>query len=324
MQPGAQDTATPIELRIERAIPRADEGPHRPPRSARRSAAGHPRQPRDGRGLSRPRRRVHPDHRRRRPPMLRFPVLFRAKARQGQERPLDATTTRSLTGLGYPGARPAGQVLRSGHGAAGRDRARHGRPPRCLRARLLREILRGHGLSRPRQLHRQFQRARSIPYGIEARKGWMALNFFYNTGIDANNVITFDEPWSRPGDYVLLRAVTDLVCVSSACPDDIDAANAWNPTDIHVRTYSDKSASRERCPSHDARLRTEAHARDRVPPKLRRAHARFHRVSRLLAAAKVQQRAAPSPNTGRAASARPSWTCRRSGNSRSPAPTPKR
>ena len=68
----------------------------------------------------------------------------------------------------------------------------------------------------------------------------MALNFFYNTGIDANNVIIFDEPWSRPGDYVLLRALTDLVCVSSACPDDIDAANAWNPTDIHVRTYSDK------------------------------------------------------------------------------------
>ena len=34
-----------------------------------------------------------------------------------------------------------------------------------------------------------------------------------------------------------MRALTDLVCVSSACPDDIDAANAWNPTDIHVRTY---------------------------------------------------------------------------------------
>jgi aminomethyltransferase len=32
--------------------------------------------------------------------------------------------------------------------------------------------------------------------------------------------------------------VTDLVCVSSSCPDDIDAANAWEPTDIHVRTYS--------------------------------------------------------------------------------------
>ncbi|HLC09005.1 MAG TPA: DUF1989 domain-containing protein, partial [Methyloceanibacter sp.] len=78
------------------------------------------------------------------------------------------------------------------------------------------------------------------PYGIAARKGWMALNFFYNTGIDANNVLYFDEPWSRPGDYVLLRAVTDLVCVSSSCPDDIDPANGWDPTEIHVRTYSDK------------------------------------------------------------------------------------
>ena len=70
----------------------------------------------------------------------------------------------------------------------------------------------------------------------------MALNFFYNTGIDAHNVLYFDEPWSRPGDYVLLRALTDIVCVSSACPDDIDPANGWDPTDIHVRTYSDKQS----------------------------------------------------------------------------------
>ncbi len=35
-------------------------------------------------------------------------------------------------------------------------------------------------------------------------------------------------------------ALTDMVCVSSACPDDIDPGNGWNPTDIHVRTYSDK------------------------------------------------------------------------------------
>lgn len=46
-----------------------------------------------------------------------------------------------------------------------------------------------------------------------------------------------DEPWSRPGDYVLLRANRDLICASSACPDDIDPANGWNPTDIHVRIY---------------------------------------------------------------------------------------
>jgi len=78
------------------------------------------------------------------------------------------------------------------------------------------------------------------PFGVEARKGWMAINLFYNTGIDDANQIYFDEPWSRPGDYVLMRALKDMVCVSSACPCDVDAANGWNPTDIHMRIYSGK------------------------------------------------------------------------------------
>lgn len=79
-------------------------------------------------------------------------------------------------------------------------------------------------------------------FGIAARAGWPAINFFYNTGINSSNALYLDEPWSRPGDYVLLRALTDLVCASSACPDDIDAANAWNPTDIHVRVYCQKNS----------------------------------------------------------------------------------
>lgn len=74
-------------------------------------------------------------------------------------------------------------------------------------------------------------------YGVRPRVGWPAINFFYNTAIDERNVLYFDESWSRPGDYVLLRALTDLVCASSACPDDITPANGWNPTDIHVRVY---------------------------------------------------------------------------------------
>ena len=75
-------------------------------------------------------------------------------------------------------------------------------------------------------------------YGVAPRRGWMAINFFFNTNIDDHGVLYTDEPWSRPGDYVLLRALTDIICVSSACPDDTTAANGWNPTDIHVRTYS--------------------------------------------------------------------------------------
>ena len=74
-------------------------------------------------------------------------------------------------------------------------------------------------------------------YDVNSRKSWSAINLFFNTSIDANNVATFDEPWSRPGDYVLFRALKDLTCISSACPCDVDSANGWNPTDIFVRTY---------------------------------------------------------------------------------------
>lgn len=75
------------------------------------------------------------------------------------------------------------------------------------------------------------------PYGIESRAGWPALNLFYNTAFDGQNQLVFDEPWSRPGDYVLMRTGTDLVCASSACPDDVDPSNGWVPTDVHVRVY---------------------------------------------------------------------------------------
>ncbi|BBX02552.1 aminomethyltransferase [Mycolicibacterium moriokaense] len=79
--------------------------------------------------------------------------------------------------------------------------------------------------------------AQLAKYGVAARAGWPALNLFYNTAFDADLQLVSEEPWSRPGDYVLFRATADLVCASSACPDDIDPANGWQPTDIHVRVY---------------------------------------------------------------------------------------
>lgn len=76
------------------------------------------------------------------------------------------------------------------------------------------------------------------PFGIGRRRAWPAINFFFNSWIDqAGQALASDEAWSRAGDYVLLHALTDLVCVSTACPDDVDPINGWNPTDIHVRIY---------------------------------------------------------------------------------------
>ncbi len=75
------------------------------------------------------------------------------------------------------------------------------------------------------------------PFGIKPRAGWPAINFFYNTYIQPCGSLGFAEPWSKPGDYVLLRALKDLVVAVSSCADDIDPANAWQPTDIEARVF---------------------------------------------------------------------------------------
>jgi aminomethyltransferase len=72
---------------------------------------------------------------------------------------------------------------------------------------------------------------------VKPRKGWPAINFFYNTEVDTTGAIVADEAWSRPGDYVLLRALKNLVCATSSCADDVGTTNAYNPTDIQVRIY---------------------------------------------------------------------------------------
>ena len=81
--------------------------------------------------------------------------------------------------------------------------------------------------------------------------------------LDDTNALGMDDPWSRPGDYVLLRALSDLVCVSTACPCDIDPANGWNPTDIQIRTYK---ATEDFQPSIGWRKSVEADVEDTKKP----------------------------------------------------------
>jgi aminomethyltransferase len=239
MEAGAQDTATPIRVHIQRSLARPNEtllpeplaDPLQDIRVNQSTAeayfvrAGEYIQIIDVSGRQ----------------CTDFQCFAARGVDKGLERPLDVTTTRSLMGQSYPlpglfskafdqDMQPLVEVVRDTVG-------RHDAFGLACNARYYDD--RGY----PGHINcTENFNAQLAPYGIAPRKGWMALNFFYNTGIDANNVLYFDEPWSRPGDYVLLRAVTDLVCVSSSCPDDIDPANGWVPTDIHVRTYSDKQS----------------------------------------------------------------------------------
>lgn len=170
-----------------------------------------------------------------------FQCFSARKLDQGQEHALDVTTTRTLMGHAYPmpglhakyydqDMLPLLEVVQDTCG-------RHDAFALACTAKYYDDI----GYPGHVNCSENFNAALAT-YGVGSRAGWMAVNFFFNTALDEHGVMFADEPWSRPGDYVLLRALTDLVCVSSACPDDTTAANGWNPTDIHIRTYSGKES----------------------------------------------------------------------------------
>jgi glycine cleavage system T protein (aminomethyltransferase) len=164
-----------------------------------------------------------------------FLAFHRARLEDGIERGLDATVTRSITGNAYPtpglfgkfydaDMTPLVEVVRDTVG-------RHDTFQLACTSKYYEDLGYPGHVNCTDNFNGQLDR-----YGIAQRKGWPALNFFFNTSY-ADRLLAMDEPWSRPGDYVLLRALTDLVCASSACPDDIDPANGWQVTDVHVRVY---------------------------------------------------------------------------------------
>ena len=166
-----------------------------------------------------------------------FLAFTQAGLDRGMERNIDATATRTLVGAAYPGPglfskffdlnmQPLVEVIRDTCG-------RHDTFGLACNAKYYED----RGYFGHRNCSDNFSAVLQA-HGVEPRSAWPAINFFFNTGIDQGNILYLDEPWSRPGDYVLLRALTDLVCASSACPDDTSAANGWNPTDIHVRVYA--------------------------------------------------------------------------------------
>jgi len=109
-------------------------------------------------------------------------------------------------------------------------------------------------------------------YGVQKQKGWHAINLFFNTSAGGQNTVLSDESYARPGDYVIMKALKDLTCGTSACPSDIDPCNSWNPTNIFVRTY-DKN--KEFTKSFAFRMKTDSE------PKLTKNTGFYERTSKL-------------------------------------------
>ena len=61
---------------------------------------------------------------------------------------------------------------------------------------------------------------------------------FMNVQVLADGSIEIQEPLSKAGDYILLEALDDLLVAASACPQDQNPCNGWNPTDLRIEIYS--------------------------------------------------------------------------------------
>jgi aminomethyltransferase len=166
-------------------------------------------------------------------------IAFNRKALdEGKEQGLDALTTRTLNGAAYPvpgllhskffdrDRNPLVEIVQDTVG-------RHDTFNLACTTRYYEDM----GYFGHPNCTDNFNGAMAPYDPISQLRGWPAINFFYNTNVDSHNHIWSDEPWSRPGDYVVMRALSDLVCGASSCPSDIDASNGWHLTEIQVRVY---------------------------------------------------------------------------------------
>ena len=164
--------------------------------------------------------------------MTDFQCFSMRKLDKGLEHALDATVTRTLTGraLPVPGLpskafafdfEPLVEVVQDTVG-------RHDAFATACNARYYDDI----GYPRHVNCTENFNFALA-PYGIARRKGWEALNFFYNTRMDHADMIVSDEAWSRLGDYVLLKARPNHPAFRST-----PLRGSWRPSSWRTETLS--------------------------------------------------------------------------------------
>jgi uncharacterized protein len=76
-------------------------------------------------------------------------------------------------------------------------------------------------------------------YGIGYDRIPSPINWFMNVAILARGELEIREPLAEKNDFVVLRALKDVISAVSACPQDLVPTNGSNPTDLAVRVFRD-------------------------------------------------------------------------------------
>jgi len=76
------------------------------------------------------------------------------------------------------------------------------------------------------------------PWGLERKDVPMCLNIFLDYPVEEGGHVAIDKDApSKPGDHVDLRAEMDLLVSITACPQENNPCNGFNPTPIRVAVY---------------------------------------------------------------------------------------
>lgn len=74
--------------------------------------------------------------------------------------------------------------------------------------------------------------------GLRAPETPSPLNLWMNIPVDKQGRTSFEEPVSKAGDYVILRAELDCIVAMSCCPQDILPINKGKTVEVHYQILS--------------------------------------------------------------------------------------
>ncbi len=83
------------------------------------------------------------------------------------------------------------------------------------------------------------------PHGITLAEIPYSFNIFMNVPVSPEGKTRIEEPKSKAGDYVDLRAERDLLISISNCPQERNPCNGWNPTAMRVIVYEAAAAEQD-------------------------------------------------------------------------------
>lgn len=81
------------------------------------------------------------------------------------------------------------------------------------------------------------------PWGIQEWEIPDPFNFFQNAPIHPDRTFGNEVPPGKPGDRLVLAVLMDAIAGISACPQDLNPCNGFNPTPIRARVLESFQAS---------------------------------------------------------------------------------